>query len=51
MPRLSPLPPLFGFRGSDVAKFVPAKRKELDDLALQHHVQVFDGVAGREQVK
>ena len=35
--RLSSVPPLFGFRGSDVEAFVPEKKKELNDLAAAHH--------------
>ena len=35
--RLSPMAPLFGFRGSDVAHFVPEQRQELNDLAAAHH--------------
>lgn len=35
--RLTPMAPLFGFRGADVAAFVPERRRELDELAAQHH--------------
>lgn len=34
--RLTPMPPLFGFRVADVAAFVPERRDELEQLAAAH---------------
>lgn len=35
--RLTPMAPLFGFRGSDVEVFKQEKRDELNELAKKHH--------------
>ncbi|MEJ7598102.1 MAG: DUF4157 domain-containing protein [Kofleriaceae bacterium] len=37
--RLTPMAPLFGFRNTDVGRFVPARKQELDTLAAAHHPQ------------